>query len=218
MKELILAIASFAVAAGAFTFGVIRLFKKKKPLYFQLLVCAAGCFAIAQLSMLVNLWCNVTQAVSVGMLGILGCNFFLLSANYGTLDKIVDDGKGSKSARTVALIAPIVMAAATVAAFFVWKDKDTFCAVMWSLMMLPSLPASYYNLKHVLLPIDPFGFLIATKPCNIAALSFYVITAVYVIGTAVWGALTDGILAVLMSLAVLGLTVAAEKGAKQWGI
>ena len=215
---MIFGLVSLLIAAFAFGFGAVRLFKKKKPLYLQLLVCASGCFAIQQLSYIVNLWCNASETVSVGLLGIFGCNFFLLSANYGTLDKIVDDGSGSKKARITAIIAPVIMAALTAAAFTVWKDRDMFCAAVWILMLIPALPASYYNLKHILLPTDPFGFLLATRPCNIAAFIFYIITAAYAICSAFSDGMVSGALSVLMSLSVLSLTLCAVRGAKRWGI
>ena len=218
MQNIVFALVSFLIAVFAFGFGAAKLFKKKKPLYLQLLVCAAGCFAIQQLSNAVNIWCNVTAAVSIGMLGIFGCNFFLLSANFGTLDRIVDDGKGSGKARKLALAAPAVMAVLTAAALLAWKDRDRFCAVMWVVMLLPALPASYFNLKHILLPTDPFEFLRATKPCNVAALAFYLITAAYVICSASAGTAVSGALSVLMSLSILALSLCAVKGAERWGI
>lgn len=218
MQQILFSLAAFLIAIGAFGFGAVKLFKKKKPLYLQLLVCAAGCFALQQLSRVVNLWCGVASAVSIGVFGIFGCNFFLLSANYGTLDKIVDDGRGSEKAKLFAVIAPVIMAVLTAAAFLSWREKDTFNAVLWVVMLLPALPASYFNLKHILLPMDPFEFLRATKPCNIAALAFYCVTAVYVIGSAAAGSTVGGALSVLMSVSVLGLTLCAVRGAKEWGI
>ena len=218
MQNIIFGLVSFLIAAFAFGFGAAKLFKKKKPMYLQILVCAAGCFALQQLSYVVNIWCDVTAAVSIGMLGIFGCSFFLFSANYGTLDKVVDDGEGSKKARAGAFIAPVIMAALAVAAFLAWKDKDMFCAVTWLIMLLPALPASYFNLKHILLPMDPFEFLRATKPCNISALIFYAVTAAYVICSANMGNTVSGILSVLMSLSVLALSLCAVKGASRWGI
>lgn len=218
MQRIIFGLVSFLIAAFAFGFGAAKLFKKRKPMYLQILVSAAGCFSIQQLSYLVNLWCGVTEAVSIGMLGIFGCNFFLLSANFGTLDKIVDDGKGSGRARAVSVIAPAVTAVLAAAVFLSWKDRDLFCAVMWLVMLVPALPASYFNLKHILLPTDPFGFLKATKPCNVAALSFYTVTAAYGICSAGAGSTVAGILSVLMSLSVLALSLCAVKGASKWGI
>ena len=218
MQNIIFALASFLIAAFAFGFGAGKLFKKKKPMYLQILVCAAGCFAIQQLSYVVNIWCDVTAAVSIGMFGIFGCNFFLLSANFGTLDKIVDDGRGTGRARAISVIAPVIMAALAVAAFLSWKGKDMFCAVMWFVMLVPALPASYFNLKHILLPMDPFEFLRATKPCNISALVFYAVTAAYVICSASQNNTVSGILSVLMSVSVLGLSLCAVKGASRWEI
>ena len=218
MENIIFGLVSFLVAAFAFGFGAAKLFKKRKPMYLQLLICAAGCFAIQQLSYVVNIWCYVTAAVSIGMFGIFGCNFFLLSANFGTLDKIVDDGKGSSKARIISIIAPVIMMALDVVAFLSWKDKDMFCAVMWFVMLIPALPASYFNLKHILLPMDPFEFLRATRPCNIAALVFYIITVAYVICSASTDSIISGILSIMMSFSVLALSLCAVKGAKKWGI
>ena len=218
MENMIFGLASFLIAAFAFGFGAAKLFKKKKPLYLQILVCAAGCFALQQLSYVVNIWCDVTAAVSIGMFGFFGCNFFLLSANFGTLDKIVDDGRGSGKARAISVIAPVIMAALALLAFLSWKDKDMFCAVMWLVMLIPALPASYFNLKHILLPMDPFEFLRATKPCNISALVFYAVTAAYVICSETQNSTVSGILSVLMSVSVLGLSLCAVKGASRWGI
>ena len=218
MQEIIFGLVSFVLAGFAFGFGAFRLFRRKKPLYLQLLVCAVGCFALQRLSGIVNLWCGVTETVSVGMLGIFGCNFFLFSANYGTLDGVVDDGRESKKARVLAIIAPVVTAMLAAAAFLVWKERDMFSAVMWLVMYAPALPASYFNLKHIFLPMDPFEFLRATRPGNIAALVFYTVTAAYIIGTACAGSTVSGILSILMSLSAFSLTLSAIEGGKRWGI
>ena len=82
MQNIIFGLVSFLIAAFAFGFSAVRLFKKKKPMCLKLLTCAAGCFVIQQLSYVINIWCGVTAAVSIGMLGIFGYNFFLLSASF----------------------------------------------------------------------------------------------------------------------------------------
>ena len=110
------------------------------------------------------------------------------------------------------------MAVLAVAAFLSWKDKDMFCAVMWLIMLIPALPASYFNLKHILLPMDPFEFLRCTRPGNIASLAFYLVTAAYMICSAFSGVTVCGILFVLMSLAAFALSLCAVKGEKKWGI
>ncbi len=42
MQNIIFGLASFLMAAFAFGFGAAKLFKRKKPMYLQILVCAAG--------------------------------------------------------------------------------------------------------------------------------------------------------------------------------
>lgn len=62
MQNIIFGLISFLIAEFAFGYGAKKLFKKKKPMYLQLLVCAAGCFAIQQLSYIVNIRCRVTAS------------------------------------------------------------------------------------------------------------------------------------------------------------
>ncbi len=217
--DLIYGIISFAIATAAFWLGAIKLFAKNNPFYMKLLACASGCFMLEQQLLLINLWCDVHEVFSIGMLGILGCNYFLLSANYGTLDRIVDDGsRENRPARILANIAPIIIAGLCVNAFLLWKDKDIICAVFWMLMLLPAIPSAYFNLKHILLPADASGFLRATKNCNISALILYVVMTAFVACSAVDNSRLTGILSLLMSLAVFGITISAIRGAKKWRI
>ena len=171
-------ILSLLIAVFAFGMGAGKLFKKGTPMYWQLYICAAGCFALRQLSETVNFLCGIQGNIGVGMLGIFGCNFFLLSANYGTLDKVVDDsGAENKPARRLALIAPAVLAALTALVFFAWRKNDPLCGALWLLVLLPMLPASYFNMKHLLLPLDAFELLRATRGCNLLSLGFYLLSA-----------------------------------------
>lgn len=217
MIETIYGIASFVIASAAFWLGATKLFAKKKPFYLKLLVCASGCFMIEQQLLLINLWCGIHEVFSIGMLGILGCNYFLLSTNYGILDKIVDDGtKQNRIARWGANIAPILLIMLSVKAFLVWKDKDIICGILWMLMLLPAIPASYFNLKHILLPKDDAGFLNSTRDSNISALVLYVVMIEFVTYSASDNSRLVGILSLLMSLAVFGITISAIRGAKKW--
>lgn len=219
MLDLVYGIISFMITTIAFWYGAIKLFGSKKPLYMKLLVCATGCFMLEQQLFLINIWCGVEEMFSIGMLGILGCNYFLLSANYGTLDKVVDDGsKANRTIRIISSIAPIIIVIACINVFLVWKDKDTICALMWVLMLLPAIPASYLNLKHILLPVDDFGFLKATRLCNISALILYIAMAGFAACSAFDSSRLVGIFSCLMSLAVFGITASAVRGAKKWKI
>lgn len=187
-------------------------------MYFRLFAFATGCFALYLLSYVVSRWCGIVPSMSIGAFSIFGAEFFLLSANYGTLDKLVDDGDRSQNARRLSWIAPFVIAVLAVAEFFAWLKEDIFTAEMWVVIAIPAAAASYFNLKHLLLPTDAFGLLRATRFCNVFALIFYVITAVYVIVSSMGRTILSGVLLVLMSLSVLGMTMSAIKGSEKWGI
>lgn len=209
---------SFLIAGISFIWGVLVLFRKKRPMYFRLFVFAAGCFTLYLLSYVVSRWCGIAPAASIGAFGIFGAEFFLLSANYGTLDKLVDDGRNTKKARRLSWIAPLVIAALAVAEFFAFLKEDIFTAEMWVVIAIPAMAASYFNLKHLLLPPDDFGLLRATRWCNVIALIFYVLTAAYVIVSSTARTVLSGLHLVLMSLSVLGMTVSAIKGSEKWEI
>ena len=209
-------ILSLLIAVFAFGMGAAKLFKKGTPMYWQLYVCAAGCFALRQLSETVNFLCGIQGNISVGMLGIFGCNFFLLSADYGTLDKVVDDGGAeNRPARRLALLAPVVTAALTALVFFAWRRSDPLCGVLWLLMLLPMLPASYFNTKHLLMPLDDFELLRATRPCNLVSLGFYLLSALYGVFCAL-GNTAAGVTPVVLSVSMLLLVSAAIRGREKW--
>ena len=210
-------ILSLLIAVFAFGVGAGRLFKKGTPLYWQLYICAAGCFALRQLSETVNFLCGMQGNISVGMLGIFGCNFFLLSANYGTLDKVVDDGSvENKPARLLALIAPAVMAVLVTLVFFTWRKKEPVCGALWLLMLLPVLPASYFNMKHLLMPLDAFELLRATRPCNFVSLCFYLLSALYGVFCGLGNTAAAGVVSVVLSVSMLWLVSAAINGREKW--
>ena len=72
-----------------------------------------------------------------------------------------------------------------------------------------------FNLKHILLPVDAAGFLRATRNCNISALILYVVMAAFVACSAVDNSRLTGILSLLMSLAVFGITISAIRGGQK---
>ena len=208
---------SLLIAVFAFGAGAAKLFKKGTPMYWQLYICAAGCFALRQLSETVNSLCGIQGNIGVGMFGIFGCNFFLLSANYGTLDKVVDDGGAeNKPARHLALLASAVTAALIALVFFAWRKNDPLCGALWLLALLPVLPASYYNVKHLLMPLDAFELLRATRPCNLASLGFYLLSALYGLLCALGNTALAGVTSVMLSVLMLFLVSAAIRGAKKW--
>ena len=54
-------IASQIVVLFAFLFGAFKLWRKGKPLYFQLVIAAVGCYALYQLFVIVVTFCDFAE-------------------------------------------------------------------------------------------------------------------------------------------------------------
>ncbi len=108
------------------------------------------------------------------------------------------------------------MAALIALVFFTWRKNDPVCGTLWFLMLLPMLPASYFNMKHLLLPLDAFELLRATRPCNLASLGFYLLSALYGLLCALGNTALAGVTSVMLSVLMLFLVSAAIRGAKKW--
>lgn len=198
--------------------GVVNILKRNTMFFFNIIICAVGCFAIEQLSLVINIWCGIMDDVWVGALGVFACNFFLLSANYGVIDTIVDENEFPTSKKILAMVVPIILGITTIAIFFLWKDYSLFSAIVFSVLIIPAIPASYLNVKHLLLEMDAMGILKATRPCDIMSLVVYFMTVVYLFAVTFLTSLGIGIAAIALAVSLLGLALAAVKGMKIWEI
>lgn len=207
-----------SISLIGFIICAAAVFKKKTQYFFTLIVFAVGCFVGEQVSLAVNTWCEVYDDVWVGSLGVFGTNLFLLSANYGALDKVVDETKLQTSKKLLSLIVPIILMISVVLIFLEWKNKDMLCAIVFALILIPAIPASYYNVKHLLLPQDELGILKATKSCNIMSLVFFFAEVVYLFVVSRASVIYIVVAAILLSLTSLGLSFSVVKGVKSWKI
>lgn len=212
---------AFAVSAAAFGYGAFHLFRKGVPKFFQLYVCAAGCYMLEELWVIINsLLGNGSQdgLVTVRLFGFFGCLCFMLSANANEFDKIVDEGK-SKNAKLLAIIAPTALLALYV--LYVISSvntKSVTVIVIGFLSILPALPASYFNLKHLLLPPDEGGFLKGTKAADILALVFYAANYIYPLMDLYCPGTVMSVYDLLLAGILFGIIAACRKGAVKWKV
>ena len=172
----------------ALIYLIITLIKEKKGIYFQMIACAIG-----------------------------GCYLFLLSANYGCMDGIIDDGTPlMNKSRKVAWIAPLIAVALFIVNFFADVPLDTkqFYFFVW----IPAATCSYYNLKHTIAPDMGFGFIKAIRPFNIAALTFNMLNLLHFTAWNYfdWPVLT--ITGTLVGISSIIMAVMAKRGVKRWTI
>ena len=143
---------------------------------------------------------------------------FLITASYGQMDRIVDDGsRAIRPFRLIALIAPL-LAVLLYLPNALMEDLPLATKIAVSLVWLPAVFSVYYNTKHAIIPNLDFGFIKAIKPYNILAtcLGFAELLCL-----TAWDYLYYTQIVVCTSVfAILcvSMMLAAKKGAEKWTI
>ena len=211
-----------AMMGAAFVYGALHLFKKGQPLYFQLYVMGCGCRFVERLIVFTTFICGFETAnVSVGtFFGMFTMGMFVVSANYGTLDGIVDDKHDArnKKARWIGMaVAAFNLAAVSVICYFYAVNVSLYTSVIILIAAAPAVVSSYFCTKHLFLPMDELGLLRATRPCNIIAVIVY---AVGIVNNLIASFVGSEFALYCVRIAVYALpallVIFAVKGAKKW--
>ena len=153
-------------------YGLRHFFKKGKPLFLQSITMAMGSHALGSIyHMCQSLTSeNVVEGFTPAYLGRIGFFLFIITASYGQLDRIVDDGSPKmRKSRIIALLAP-VLALLIYISNALPEDIAVSTKVVYALVWLPAMISVYFNLKHAIIPDLDFGFIKAIKPYNLLVL------------------------------------------------
>ena len=212
-------LAMFICMAVSFTYGVVRFFKKGKALYLQMIVGGLGCMMLGRVFQVVAVLTRgmLPDGFHIGTLGIVGGFLFFLSANYGQMDKLLDDGvKENRKYRLLGLLAPAVLAGiySLVFLFNVETEGVIVNAIMTAIIMF----ASYFNLKHFIFPDVEFGIIRSIRGYNLIALLLAVLSVGEIV-LLLWGKMIP---LLILYVAICAVSVAIvpilEKGVKKWTI
>ena len=214
---LLLCIIEFSAVAAVLLVCIIKMRKKGFALYFKIYLCTAACYALFLLYDIISTLClKMLLPVDIGSIGILGCGAFLLSANFGQMDGLVDERtKRSRMASLTALIAPTVLTA-LLCALVIPADVMPAFKLLGIIPVLSGIIASYFHLKHILLPADSMGLLIAVRPGNILALLFLLSSTLFM-GASVANLIAlKEIAGVLSAVFICTMSICSVKEAKKW--
>ena len=210
---------TLALGLIALIYLIITLIKENKGVYFQTIACAIACHVLSYLYDVCEILTTGTlsEGFTIGYLGVIGCYLFLLTANYGCMDGIIDDGTPiMKKSKKLAWFAPITATALLVLNFFADIPLETkqYYFFVW----IPATISSYYNLKHAIAPDMGFGFIKAIRPFNLAALAFTMLNLLHFTAWnyAGWQILT--ITGTLAGISSLVMATMAKRGVKRWTI
>ena len=130
-----------------------------------------GCHALGSIYHLCQTFTTETvlEGFTPAYLGRIGFFLFLITASYGQMDRILDDGSPKfKPSRYIALIAPLCAILLYVPNAMI-DDMPVATKIAVLLVWMPACVSVYYNLKHSIIPDCDFGFAKAIKPYNIMA-------------------------------------------------
>ena len=212
-------LAMFVCMAVSFTYGVARFFKKGKALYLQMIVGGLGCMMLGRAFQFVTLLTRgfLPSGFHIGLLGIAGSFVFFLSANYGQMDKLLDDGaKHNRKYRLLGLLAPLLMACIYGLVFLF--NTETESMIVYGVMTAIIMFSSYFNLKHFIFPDVEFGIIRSIRGYNLIALFLGVLSVGETI-LLLWGKLIP---LLILHVAICAVSIAIvpilEKGIKKWTI
>ena len=210
----------YAVLLTASIYGICRFFVHKSPLYFRLLTLATVCYTMVEYFRLFYYMCYGSDFEGLGItfFGYFGCFLFFLTANYGQYDSLIDDGTVKfRKYRLLALAAPVVL---TVSAFCYTagnvEQVGTVSNIITFVGFVLVIFASYFNLKHLIIPDQGFGFIRWVRLINLCVLVIEVLDAVRLYLFAGGGDEAGFLAQLLISFAFMLMLIFARKGQKSW--
>ena len=217
---LIAELAPLAATMFSLIYGLRHFFKKGKPLFLQSLTMAMASHTLGSVYHLCQTITSDTpvEGFTPAYLGRIGFFLFIITASYGQMDRIVDDGTPPmRKARRIALLAPACALLLYIPNALV-DDVPISTKVAYALVWIPALFSVYFNLKHAIIPDLDFGFIKAIKPYNFFVLGLAL--AELLVLTA-WD-YYDGAFLVISTLLFAALCVctivSAKKGVEKWTI
>ena len=209
----------FATLCSLF-YGLKHFFKKGKPLFLQTITMAMGCHALGSIYHLCQSLTSdrLVEGFTPAYLGRIGFFLFIITASFGQMDKIVDDGSSKmKPSRYIALIAPIC-AVLLYIPNYIHIAVPFRTKIIYALVWIPAIIAVYFNLKHALIPNLDFGFIKAIKPYNILTLSLCFSELICLTAWDYYYVVLLAVSSVIFGILCFCTMVAAKKGAEKWTI
>ncbi len=204
----------------AFVYGAGISFKKDGVLFLQIVTAAVGCMMFGKLFEFLLIVCNgeLFEGFNVGMLGIVGSYFFFLSASFGQLDSLGDDG--SKEMRKYRII-PFAVVIALLAIFLFFDLRSGVnpkAYIVNAVMLIPVSITTYYNVKHLIIPDVEFGILRSIRQYNLSMLLTSATLMISILFTD-YQYETGAIIAnLIMTAGYLTKILHAKKGVDRWYI
>lgn len=201
-------------------YGLKHFFKKGKPLCLQSITMAMACHSLGSVYHLCQTLTSddIVEGFTPAYLGRIGFFLFVLTASYGQLDRIVDDGSYKmRPARILALIAP-VMAVILYIPNALIEDVDIATKIVYAFVWIPAIICVYFSFKHAIIPDFDFGFIKAIKPYNIFILLLSFSELICLTAWDYYNPIFMAITAIIFGVLCICTMLFAKKGVEKWTI
>lgn len=201
-------------------YGLKYFFKKGKPLFLQTITMAMASHALGSIYHLCQTLTSdkLVEGFTPAYLGRIGFFLFIITASYGQMDKIVDDGSPKmKPSRYIALLAPILAALLYIPNCII-EEVPIATKIVYAIVWIPAIIAVYFNLKHAIIPNMDFGFIKAIKPYNILALCLSFSELICLTAWDYYYMIPLAVSAVVFSILCVCTMIAAKRGSEKWTI
>lgn len=201
----------------AFIYGLLNFFKKGKSIYIQCSAMAMGCYALGGFYKICQ---NLTldyevEGFTPQYLAYIGFFLFYLTASYGQMDKIVDDG--SKKIRPYRYFA--FLSVALVLALYIpiiILDINMSIKITFLIIWLIASISIYFSFKHSIIPDLDFGFTNAIRPYNISSTLLGFSNLIYLIAMNTNSNVFLLISSIIFAALCITTTILAKRGGDKW--
>ncbi len=213
-------LAPLAATLFCLIYGLKHFFKKGKPLFLQSLTMAMASHSLGSIYHLCQTLTseNYVEGFTPAYLGRIGFFLFIITASYGQLVRIVDDGSSKmRQAKILALIAPLFAVLLYIPNALI-EDVPIKTKIVYALVWIPSIFSVYFNLKHAIIPDFDFGFIKAIKPYNIFVLLLSFSELLCLTAWDYYYPVQIAVTAVIFAALCICTMVFARKGVQKWTI
>ena len=209
-----------ACALAGLIIGLASFFRKRQPLYSQLVTLAIGCAFLGRLYNVVVIICDkeIPRTFNTGVLGTIGCFMFIFSANYGEMDSLCEKKlSGNRKYTFIGFAAPLLLAAEA-ACILAFSSRSFVLKVTYAAVLAFIMCAAYFNLKHLLIRDVEGGIIKSIRGYNLISLVLEFLYAAEILFDAFDKTKPKSIVYVLMSICLLAIIPVLKKEITSWKV
>ena len=216
-------LANIITCAGAlvgFVYGAFRFFHPKAAVYTQMVTFACLVILFGRLYQIIRIVTvgELAERFHLGVLGMIGSILFLFAANFGVMDSLVDDGsKELRKYRLIPLAAPALVLAAWLA-IFCFADDSIPTKIVTGVISVCVMLASYFNLKHLIIPDVAFGVIRSIRQYNLLALIYEFLCFAEMIAQIRNREIITLIVGILAGILLPFIILSVDRGGKKWSV